>query len=197
MSEHSLGLDRETFSDVRWVTKLDVVRRQLVEAIHMFFNQRDPVAIYTVVGCAHQILVDLGARQNVKSVIKGYPGISKESIATLNGAINFFKHADRDPDAKVNITPLYQMSCDYVFDAILMLFSLASEIPEEAKIYWMWMVSKFPSEFPDDGELGKMKAHKLADWDFPTIANFLKFAKIMEGVPVPGDQAAKIGDDQE
>ena len=40
------------------VTKIGAARSQLIEAIHLFFEDRDPVSIHTLVGASLQILND-------------------------------------------------------------------------------------------------------------------------------------------
>jgi hypothetical protein len=68
-------------------------------------------------------------------------------------------------------------------DAIVMLQRVAGSIPIEAKVFWFWFVSRYPQYFdnlPDDSEIKEMQAQKLADWDFPTISDFLKFADAFE-----------------
>ena len=56
--------------DVRWIDKNDVVNSQLKTAIQLFFEQRDLVAIHTLVASAHQILFDLGKGIGVESSVK-------------------------------------------------------------------------------------------------------------------------------
>ena len=46
------------------ITKRDAANRQLNEAIHFFFEQRDPIAIHTLVGSAALILSDLVEAKN-------------------------------------------------------------------------------------------------------------------------------------
>jgi hypothetical protein len=40
------------------VTKIGAARSQLIEAIHLFFEDRDPVSIHTLLGASLQILND-------------------------------------------------------------------------------------------------------------------------------------------
>ena len=42
------------------LTKLDVARRQIDEAIRMFFERRDTVSTHTVASAASQVLADFG-----------------------------------------------------------------------------------------------------------------------------------------
>jgi hypothetical protein len=174
--------------EVHWIDKLDVVRRQIKEAVRLFFEQRDVVAIHTIVASAHQILFDLGKAKGVESAVKNTAALRSEEVQSflrsINYPYNFFKHADRDPGVKINIGLLERFTSDFIMDAIVMLQRLSSDIPIEAKIYWFWFVSKYPEEFadcPDDGEIKKMQAEGIANWDFPTICQFLTFCDVVEG----------------
>ena len=48
-----------TSPDNLYVTKLAAARRQLLEAIRMFFAEQDELAIHTVAAAAHRIIADL------------------------------------------------------------------------------------------------------------------------------------------
>lgn len=169
------------------IDKLDVVRRQIKEAVRLFFEERDRVVIHTIIASAHQILFDLGKQANTKSAVKNTealrsPEIQKQ-LRTINYPYNFFKHADKDPRGKINIGPLDRLTSDFIMDAIVMLQQIAGDIPTEAKVYWFWFVSKYPQEFdnlPQDGEIAKMQREELAEWDFQTICQFLLFNDITE-----------------
>ena len=169
------------------IEKLDVVRRQISEAVRLFFEKRDPVVIHTVIASAHQILFDLGESRGIASSIKNTATLKGEDLKRflrlINDPYNFFKHANRDPEAKIDIGPLEEFTQDFIMDAIVMLQRISGCIPFEAKIYWFWFVSKYPghfSESPPDGAIKGMQAEELARWDFPTICNFLKSADLME-----------------
>ena len=87
------------------VTKIDVATSQLKEAINLFFEERDPVSIHTLVGAALQILNDHITDKSVilnnnlflhKDSLYIKDEYRKEWIDAINKAKNFFKHADRD-----------------------------------------------------------------------------------------------------
>jgi len=174
--------------EVHWIDKLDIVSRQIKEAVRLFFEQRDIVVIHTIVASAHQILIDLGKSKGVESAVKNTAALKGDEIQSflrsINYPYNFLKHADRDLDAKINIGPLERFMQDFIMDAIVMLQRLCGDIPIEAKFFWFWFVSKYPQEFDDcqaDGEIEKMKAQGLANWDYPTICQFLTFCDVLKG----------------
>jgi hypothetical protein len=161
-----------------WVDKVEVAQRQIKETVRMFFGERDPVAIHTLIASAHQILTDIGEKRGAKGAF------ALKSVQRLNYPSNFLKHADRDPDAKINIGPMLRFSGDFIMDAILLLQQIASDTPMEAKVFWTWFVSKYPQEFadlPEGSEIKRLQEHKLADWDFRRISYFLEFADIVKG----------------
>jgi hypothetical protein len=172
--------------EAHWVNKTEVVRRQLHEAVRLFFEDRDRVVIHTVIASAHQILFDIGKTKGIRSILKNTEALRgrelQEYLKAVNYPYNFFKHADRDPETKINIGPLERFTSDFIMDAIVMLQQLTGEIPLAAKVFWFWFVSKYPQEFedcPEDGEIKKMIEQGLAEWDFPRICQFLSFCDIM------------------
>ena len=166
----------------RWIDKIEVVKRQVKEAIRLFFAERDLVVIHTIIASAHQILFDIGKKRGIESIVKNTSSLNNKEIQkflkTVNYPYNFFKHADKDPDKKINVGPLERFTSDFIMDAVVMLQRLSNDIPFEAKIFWFWFVSKYPQEFedcPDYGEIKKMQAENIAEWNFSTITNFFTF----------------------
>ena len=166
----------------RCATKLDVVERQLAAAIRLFFKEWDPLAVHTLAAAAHQILVDLGRRQGIPSAVKNTSAMTeprgRRFVKTINYPYNFLKHADQDPEATMNVVPLNRFAQDFIMDALVMLQSIAHEIPFEGKVFWHWFVSKYPAEFenlPKDGEIAEMQKQRIADWSFRKIDMFLDF----------------------
>jgi len=107
------------------IDKLEVVCRQIKEAVRLFFEERDRVVIHTIIASAHQILFDLGKQTHVKSVVRNTEELRKPEIQkylrTINYPYNFFKHADRDSAGRINIGPLDRLTSDFIMDAIVML----------------------------------------------------------------------------
>lgn len=174
--------------EVHYIQKLDVVRRQIKEAVRLFFEQRDAIVIHTVVASAHQILFDLGESKGIASAIKSTATLKSHEIQSylrsINYPYNFFKHADRDSEDKINIGPLESFTQAFIMDAIVMLQRLCGSLPIEAKVYWFWFVSKYPEDFhdcPADGEVKKVHAEGLSNWDFSTICQFLNLCELVEG----------------
>lgn len=145
-----------------WIDKRDVAARQIAAAILMCFEGQDPVATHSVVAAAHQILIDMGARGDIHSIVKG-PKAQRDRHARLNWAANFFKHADRDADGRINIAPLKELMAEFLMDSVYLLQRVGKHLPLEAKIYWQWFVKTRPELFEGSGpELDQMIAAEFS-----------------------------------
>lgn len=88
------------------VNKTEAARRQVDAAIRMLFSNEDPVAIHTLAGAAFRILRDLAGKKSdscmqevTQVMIK--PGMERAFWQQWNAPANFLKHADKDPEAKL------------------------------------------------------------------------------------------------
>ncbi|HBR22227.1 MAG TPA: hypothetical protein DD713_06630 [Nitrospiraceae bacterium] len=84
------------------ITKIAAACRQLDQAIDLYFQEGDPIAIHTLACAAHQVIHDInqhrkGAELLFDSIVikDEYRGLAKKY---LNKHYNFFKHANNDPD---------------------------------------------------------------------------------------------------
>lgn len=169
------------------VDKKAVSSRLIREAVWLFFNQRDNIAIHTVIASAHQVLFDLGKNKGLVSAVKNHGSKDSSSfrkfLKTINFPYNFFKHADRDAKDEIDVSPLSRMTEDFILDAILMLQNISGEIPFEAKVYWHWFVSAYPEEFdncPKDGHIAKMQKENYASKSFKELAMLIEFAEVAD-----------------
>lgn len=165
-----------------WINKIDVARRQIVEAVTLFFEERDPVVIHTIVCSAHQILVDVGKGKGICGALKNPERLSREEfksyLRTVNAPYNFFKHADNDPEGRLNIAPIKEFTSDFILDAIVILQLLSNDLPLEGKVFWAWFVGSKPGEFEDCPEGGGDQEHdqsgalRLGLPDNTAVSNF-------------------------
>jgi hypothetical protein len=100
------------------VSKLDAAKRQLETAIRLYFFDGDPVSIHTLTAAAYNVLRDITKRKGAEPVIfKGQvfdyvkPEHHEMFRAKISEAENFFKHADRDHEATVDLTNTSQNCC--------------------------------------------------------------------------------------
>jgi hypothetical protein len=168
-------------SEPIWVTKIDVARRQICAAIRMFFERSDPVVAHSVISAGHQILTDIGAPAGIDGLLRGKRQ-STDHIRAVNFAANFFKHADRDSSARINIEPLPELSAEFLMDAVVMLQQIAGDIPTDAKIFWSWFVSKHEDLFENIPQKGipRFSDCNIDVDNFEQIVALLTFSEICE-----------------
>ena len=87
----------------RTLAKQDVARSQLLAALNLFFDDGDPVSVYTLASNAWEIIDSLCVSNEIESIsneTRGNISIDKDLKKDyINGPYrNFFKHADRDPE---------------------------------------------------------------------------------------------------
>lgn len=134
------------------VSKLDAARRQTDTAISLYFNERDPVSIHALTAAAYRILQDL-SRQRGEA-----PMFMKEEMlehvrdefraefrAKLNEAENFFKHADRDPDALLLFNP--GLSELMLYECCIRYWQMTGETTPHMHAYKAWFMLKKPRFF--------------------------------------------------
>ena len=137
------------------VSKIDAVKQQIDEAILMFFQRRNPIAIHTIVGAAHQVLHDLSKRKG--SMLKSdkaanASGKGKAWFKRLNKEYNFFKHAESDKDEKIRFDPL--LHTYYLVDCVYMYRALTGTSPHSHRVFDMWFALANPNAV---GDLGRRK----------------------------------------
>lgn len=134
------------------IDKTTAANHQLTTAIELFFADGDPISIRTLLGSAWNILHDLLSKTNLESsrdwITQSFPQHSpNQIIGILKDDWNFFKHADRDPDALLEFD-------DSVNEALLMFavndfaqLTKATTFPME--IYQFWFIAKNEKIFKD------------------------------------------------
>jgi hypothetical protein len=127
------------------LTKIEAAERQLSEAIKLFFEERDPVAIHVLASGAAQIAADLAKKQGLNAPFRDteYMGGKQKQwwVRVIKSAENFFKHADRDPNG-VLILPT-EITRLYLADAASTLEAVGSEGTVEMEIYQLWFIHKY------------------------------------------------------
>ena len=166
------------------VTKIGAARSQLIEAINLFFEERDPVSIHTLVGASIQILndhiTDIGDVWD-NNLIHHYNTIyinddsRKIWNSKINEAKNFFKHADRDlREGKISIEFETDLNNFSIFEAIRCLKVVEGEdyvFSIEFSTFIAWLCLKYPNllKAGDDSFLKMPGAEdfsvmRLKDW---------------------------------
>lgn len=147
------------------VSKMDAARSQLLEAINLLFEERDPVSIHTLACAALQILHDhfddpgkvwdhnLIFHYNTIYIKDEY---RKEYAKKVREEMNFFKHADRDlKSGKTSLEFDTELTPFYIFEAIRCLRILEGEayvFHPEFKVFTGWYFAKYPKHLKEEGK---------------------------------------------
>ena len=105
-----LNVKKEKILEKIKLNKLDVALRQLREAIHLFFEERDCVSIHTLAMASYQILYDIAKKNNIEDLMYDSIVIRDEyrrlAKQYLNKSKNFFKHAEKDTNKRHDFAPV-------------------------------------------------------------------------------------------
>ncbi len=166
-------------------------KSQLIEAIHLFFEERDPVSVHTLSGASLEILNDHITDKGIvwdNNLIFHYEAIyikeecRKEWQAKVREAKFFFKHADRDlKKGKIEIEFDPETNEFYILEAIKTLGAVIKEEhfwPAEFKIFLAWIICKYPQIFED-----RAVAEQLIRAALETKADYKKAIDFMNKYP--------------
>jgi len=136
-------------------TKKEAAVRQIDVAIGLLFTDGDPLAIRTLAGAAQGILADLVENQNGGSswrtrLIEN-SGLKKNvAIQVLQGAQNFLKHANRDPDSDLSFE---EEENDHVlFVASLECCELSHQLSLSMQAFQIWYLALYSESIGHDSE---------------------------------------------
>lgn len=130
------------------ITKFEAARRQLDQAIKLFFEGRDALSIHTLASAAQGILRDImkvtGAQH--LSILHDHPQISLEDrgkwIKIINTPRNFLKHADKDPNGTLEFNAIVNEIL--LLEAVLLYGTVAQTYLSAANVYIGWFTTKNP-----------------------------------------------------
>lgn len=145
------------------LTKLEAAERQLHQAIRLHFEGGDPVSIHTLAEAAGQLLWDTRSKYDGRSFARSASSIredkKKEWFALMAKHKNFFKHADKDPDAVIE----FNVSINHfsLHDAVNMLSKARGRWSPETYAYNLWFVLNYP-HLLKEGTEDRRDAERLA-----------------------------------
>jgi len=125
------------------INKLEAARRQLETAISLYFNGGDPVSTHTLASAAVEILSDLNNACNgtpmitdleVSGIIR--PGKMALARQVFRGPQNFFKHADKDPEAALDFHP--EFPTVFILAGVEKYRELSAENPPLMRVFSLW-----------------------------------------------------------
>ncbi len=172
------------------ISKIGAAKSQLLEAINLFFEGRDPVSIHTLVGAALEILND---HFNAKEVRDSNLVLHKDSIHikdeyrkewkdSINKFKNFFKHADRDLKQgvrEIEFSP--DINEIFILEAIHRLQGVEKDkdVHEpEFKVFIAWMMKMRPGLFKEDQ---KQNVEKIGELELNSLQDFRNSLLYLKG----------------
>jgi len=131
------------------ISKLEAARRQLITSIRLLFEDADSISIYTLAHASSEVLDALCKNEGKLRFREQMSSANKMSEKAINRIAshgrNFFKHADRDPDAVLD--DFDDTLNDHVLIAATMDYSvLASSKPMEVQLYPLWYFGVYPEK---------------------------------------------------
>lgn len=152
------------------LTKTIVAKRQLVTAINLFFNEGDPVSIFTLSSNAWEIIDSLCDFNKISSVSNETREHVPQGKDLKRDFINlpyrnYFKHADKDPEAELD--DFKDEACDeLLFLATEDYIRLNKASPTELQVYQLWYSAVHYEKVADDSSDRILEA---ASFHFPDI----------------------------
>ena len=155
------------------LSKLDAAKRQLEVAIKLYFNFDDPVSIHTLTAAAYNVLRDINKKRGNDPVLikEWFPQYmirsekQKEFKILLNEAENFFKHAEKDPEAVLSFRP--RQTEFLLWEAGSLYQRLTGEVTPLMRLYRGWFMMHhvdYFTELPDEdkSKIGRVR-YRLSD----------------------------------
>ena len=138
--------------EIQYITKLQAARRQLVTALNLFFDDREPVSVHTLAHAAWEITSSLCEHEGIDTFVERAADISGEPVKQIRGKAtqfkNFFKHADRDPGATLD--EFGDRWNDPLLIAATMDLQLLcnGKLPIEVRTFQLWYFAVNPDHVP-------------------------------------------------
>jgi hypothetical protein len=123
------------------LSKIDVAEALIQTAVRLFFEGAHPVPIYALASAAREIMTTLGQKTGIETfvdLLAKKRGVSvKEAIDSVHEHAKFFKHADRDPTAKITfsegeVDTVLAIACEE-------FLNVTDFLPIEAKVFYNWV----------------------------------------------------------
>jgi hypothetical protein len=184
------------------IAKLDAAKRQLEEAIKLYFNYGDELSTHTLVGAAYAIIRDINQHRGGEAMVKDLhrllpPELALEFKQWVNRPENFLKHADKDPDGTYDLDRRWTESL--MWDASRKYCELAGECRPLKVIFILWFVVNHPDlkeSVESEGALSGFKQDPEFFAKLPTERReffncFFPFPSNMQPIPFPDANAGR------
>ncbi|HEY6281051.1 MAG TPA: hypothetical protein VIW72_04565 [Burkholderiales bacterium] len=135
------------------VSKLDAGRRQLDSAIEMWVADGDPVSVHTLACASHQIIHDINRKKGNRDLLFDSLVIKEEYrsefLKVVRKDMNFFKHAEEDPEAITEFIP--RSSEMFILFSILGLELLGVKLNDIEATFMFWVYFHNPRWLTEAG----------------------------------------------
>jgi hypothetical protein len=133
---------------VTLITKREAALRQLDQAIWLFFQRGDMLAVHTLAAASLQLFTDIAKKEGVVSRMEEAverrirPEHRKEWVAAVSRTRNFLKHADRDADQSHEYAE--EETLFVLFEGTELAYKLGPKKSRECSAYSYWFAYRFP-----------------------------------------------------
>ena len=131
------------------ITKLQASKKQLETAIQLYFNYNDPISTHTLACAAYEILSDINKTQNGSPMLlDGYlikDEYKQKYRKMIKDPQNFFKHADKDPDAILDFNP--DVSTFFIYEGISKYQEISGQVSALFRIFRGWYCAQNAEQF--------------------------------------------------
>lgn len=169
------------------VTKLEAAKRQLNTAIRLLFVGEDAIAVHSLAVNAANLLSDLADHKpditSWREMMREDQGMTSAQIKyVINRSWNFFKHADRNPNEKLEFD--VKESEYIVFIATLECGEL-SETTTKMQVFQLWFLAAGRAQLDDDNEI-----QRFSKVLFPGLQQLPRETQLLVGAQVLAKQLA-------
>jgi hypothetical protein len=152
------------------LTKIDAAEANLCAAIRLFFADEHPVPVHTLAGAAREVMSVLGEKLETNILLDQLAesrGVSpREYLRKATVALNFMKHADRDPTAVLEFAD--EANDFMLFWACRDFVSITKGLPIEAQVFDAWFFATQVKEV-NKGGLRWQESVKACSRLFPGV----------------------------
>jgi hypothetical protein len=130
------------------ISKLDAAQRQLRTAITLWFREDDPVSAHTLAYAAYTVIDDVTKARNPcrQGLLFDSPRLTPDDRKLFTQVYrrsgNFFKHADRDPNDKLDFSS--NLTRGFLSFAIIGLELAGELLADEMLVFQAWMFFNKP-----------------------------------------------------
>jgi hypothetical protein len=130
------------------ISKIEAARRQLDSAIELWFLDKDEVSVHTLAAAAYQLVHDLKEHKGLARELLYESAMIKDEyrkqwIKVIKKPMNFFKHADNDPEEALEFSPLG--SIGFIMGAASGLRFLGEQTSHTMGAFTIWLVVNKPN----------------------------------------------------